>query len=256
MYDDDNDNVHRCKLVILGDTGVGKTSIAVRFVRNTFRKFETTTGGTFLTQKAQVGEDSEAVVKFNIWDTAGQERFRSVAPLYYKGAKAAIVVYDVTDPFSFLSAQSWIEELSERGDPGVVIALAGNKIDLQNSDNNEQQEQQEQQQQQQQEQQQQQQRPTIIFEDAEEYAKEKGIIHLGTSAKTGKNVRRLFVEIARALPLPDPPPSPPDDGSAEGAELLTNRGADVTTTAVHRFASSVAASVCGCCKHYRKPGGG
>jgi len=240
MYDDDN--LHRCKLVILGDTGVGKTSIAVRFVRNTFRTFETTTGGTFLTQKAQVGEDSEAVVKFNIWDTAGQERFRSVAPLYYKGAKAAIVVYDVTDPFSFLSAQSWIEELSERGDPGVVIALAGNKTDLQNNDNNEQQ--------------QQQQQPTIIFEDAEEYAKEKGIIHLGTSAKTGQNVRRLFVEIARELPLPDPPPSPPDDGSTEGAELLTNRGADGTTTAVHRFASSVAASVCGCCKRYRKPDGG
>lgn len=231
-----DDNVHRCKLVILGDTGVGKTSIAVRFVRNAFRTFETTTGGTFLTQKAKLGGDSKAVVKFNIWDTAGQERFRSVAPLYYKGATAAIVVYDVTDPFSFLSAQSWIEELSERGDSGIVVALAGNKTDLQNDPD----------------------QPTMTFEDADDYARENGIIHIGTSAKTGKHVQELFVEIARELPLPDPPPDPPTDDGNQEAVPLTNGSTegDETTTTVQRLASSVAAAVCGCFKRNRILGEG
>ena len=68
--------------------------------------------------------------KFELWDTAGQERYRSLAPMYYRGAAAAIVVYDVTDDETFDGATTWIKELHVRADPSVVIALVGNKADV------------------------------------------------------------------------------------------------------------------------------
>ena len=77
----------------------------------------------FLTQTVAL---DDATVKFEIWDTAGQERYRSLAPMYYRGAAAAIVVYDITKKDSFNGAKSWVKELQRRGDPNVVIALAGN----------------------------------------------------------------------------------------------------------------------------------
>jgi small GTP-binding protein len=81
----------------------------------------------FLTQTVQL---DDAAVKFEIWDTAGQERYRSLAPMYYRGAACAVVVYDITNPDSFAGAKSWVKELQRRGDANVVIALAGNKADL------------------------------------------------------------------------------------------------------------------------------
>lgn len=74
----------------------------------------------FLTQTVSL---DDCTVKFEIWDTAGQERYRSLAPMYYRGAAAAIVVYDITNPDSFIGAKSWVKELQRRGDPNVVIAL-------------------------------------------------------------------------------------------------------------------------------------
>jgi len=126
----------------------------------------------FLTQTVAL---DDATVKFEIWDTAGQERYRSLAPMYYRGAAAAIVVYDITDPDSFAGAKSWVKELQRRGDPNVIIALAGNKADLEA-------------------------RRKITQEDAETYAEQNGILHLNTSAKDGTNVKSLFVEIAKRLP--------------------------------------------------------
>jgi small GTP-binding protein len=79
----------------------------------------------FLTQTIQL---NDAVVKFEIWDTAGQERYHSLAPMYYRGAAAAVVVYDITNRQSFLRAKSWIKELQRQGNPSIVIALAGNKL--------------------------------------------------------------------------------------------------------------------------------
>jgi GTPase SAR1 family protein len=114
-------------------------------------------------------------------DTAGQERYRSLAPMYYRGASAAIVVYDITNPDSFAGAKSWVKELQRRGDPNVVIALAGNKADLES-------------------------RRKVEFEEANAYAVENGILHLETSAKNANNVKSLFVEIARKLPKTPPQP--------------------------------------------------
>jgi small GTP-binding protein len=123
-----NSKVSHFKLVLLGDTAVGKSCIVTRFVRNEFFEFqEPTIGAAFLTQTIAL---DDATVKFEIWDTAGQERYRSLASMYYRGAAAALVVYDITNKDSFDSAKSWVKELQKRGEPNVVIALAGNKVDL------------------------------------------------------------------------------------------------------------------------------
>jgi len=172
-----SNRVHHFKLVLLGDTAVGKSCLVVRFVRDEFFEFqEPTIGAAFLTQTVQL---DESTVKFEIWDTAGQERYRSLAPMYYRGAAAAIVVYDITNPDSFAGAKSWVKELQRRGDPNVVIALAGNKADLDS-------------------------RRKVEFEEANAYAEENGILHLETSAKNANNVKSLFVEIAKKLPKNPP----------------------------------------------------
>mmetsp|Transcript_2306 Transcript_2306/g.3217 ORF Transcript_2306/g.3217 Transcript_2306/m.3217 type:complete len:196 (+) Transcript_2306:100-687(+) len=167
------------KLVLLGDTAVGKSCLVVRFVRDEFFEYqEPTIGAAFLTQTVAL---PEATVKFEIWDTAGQERYRSLAPMYYRGAAAAIVVYDVTNKDSFNGAKSWVKELQRRGDPNVVIALAGNKCDLEP-------------------------RRQVPFEEAHQYAEEHGIIHMETSAKSAHNVHNIFQDIAKKLPKNPPQP--------------------------------------------------
>ena len=162
-----------CKLVLLGDTAVGKSCLVVRFVRDEFFPFqEPTIGAAFLTQTVNV---DNVTIKFEIWDTAGQERYRSLAPMYYRGAGAAIVVYDITNRDSFNGAKSWVKELQRRGDPNVVIALAGNKCDLE--DNRQ-----------------------ISREEAEEYAVENNLLFMETSAKMALNVREIFESIGHKLP--------------------------------------------------------
>ena len=107
----------RVKLVLLGDTSVGKSCLALRFVRGTFdEQSKVTVGGQ--------------TVKFEIWDTAGQERYASLAPLYYRGASAAAVVYDVSEPSSFAKARYWTRELQKHGQEGIVMCLVANKMDL------------------------------------------------------------------------------------------------------------------------------
>ena len=161
------------KLVLLGDSAVGKSCLVVRFVRDEFFEFqEPTIGAAFLTQTVSL---ENATVKFEIWDTAGQERYRSLAPMYYRGAAAAIVVFDITKKDSYNGAKSWVKELQRRGDPNVVIALAGNKADMEA-------------------------KRKVQTEEAQQYAKDSEIIYMETSAKTALNVRNLFIKIAEKLP--------------------------------------------------------
>jgi len=116
------------KLVLLGEAAVGKSSVVMRFVNNEFQaNKEPTIGAAFLTQKCRL---EDRVLRYEIWDTAGQERFHSLAPMYYRNAQAAVVVYDVTKAASLEKAKSWVKELQRQANPNIVIALAGNKIDL------------------------------------------------------------------------------------------------------------------------------
>ncbi|KAG0430229.1 hypothetical protein HPB47_022866 [Ixodes persulcatus] len=116
------------KLVLLGESAVGKSSLVLRFVKGQFHEYqESTIGAAFLTQTVCL---DETTVKFEIWDTAGQERYHSLAPMYYRGAQAAIVVYDITNQDTFGRAKTWVKELQRQASPSIVIALAGNKADL------------------------------------------------------------------------------------------------------------------------------
>lgn len=171
----------QAKLVLLGDMGAGKSSLVLRFVKGQFFDYqESTIGAAFLTQTVAV---NDATVKFEIWDTAGQERYHSLAPMYYRGAAAAIIVYDIQSQSSFARAKSWVRELQRQGNASLVMALAGNKADLAE-------------------------KRQVEAEEAAAYAEENGLFFMETSAKTAANVNDLFYEIARKLPKAAPAPGP------------------------------------------------
>jgi small GTP-binding protein len=152
--------MNNIKIVLLGDSSVGKTSLVERFVHNTFTQFsEATIGAAFKTKVF----DS---IKLDIWDTAGQERYRSLAPMYYRGAKAALVVYDITNKNSFKNAKLWINELRINSKPNCLIILVGNKSDLQNRE--------------------------VKSEDAIKFCNKNDIFFKETSAKDAYNIEQIF----------------------------------------------------------------
>uniref|UniRef100_A0A8C6U2H1 RAB31, member RAS oncogene family n=1 Tax=Neogobius melanostomus TaxID=47308 RepID=A0A8C6U2H1_9GOBI len=120
--------IRELKVCLLGDTGVGKSSIVCRFVQDHFdHNISPTIGASFLTKTVPCGNELH---KFLIWDTAGQERFHSLAPMYYRGSAAAVIVYDITKLDSFQTLKKWVKELKEHGPEDIVVAIAGNKNDL------------------------------------------------------------------------------------------------------------------------------
>lgn len=115
------------KVCIIGDTDVGKTSLSTRFCHNEFPNNSTPTIGASFMQKRLHVDGTE--VSLQIWDTAGQERFRSMAPMYYRGAKGAICCYDLTNSSSLNHLTNWIKDLKAHADLNCVIILVGNKYD-------------------------------------------------------------------------------------------------------------------------------
>ncbi|KAF1814703.1 ras-domain-containing protein [Eremomyces bilateralis CBS 781.70] len=124
-------NSLEAKIVVLGSQGVGKTSLVHRYVKGAFSPPGTasTIGASFLTKRV-VDVDSQAVVRLQIWDTAGQERFRSISKLYYRGANAAVLCYDITSPSSFAEMGRWLLELRENLHPSTIIHVVGTKADV------------------------------------------------------------------------------------------------------------------------------
>ena len=116
------------KVVVVGDSGVGKTGITNRYLKGNFQEdMKTTVGVEFGAKKVVI---KEKCVKIQIWDTAGQERYRSVTTAYYKGAKGALIVYDITNSQSFQNIERWIKEVRDATDKEIKIILIGNKSDL------------------------------------------------------------------------------------------------------------------------------
>ena len=119
------------KVVILGDSGVGKTTIIKRFVEGSFQSKSVMTMGASFLEKEIFIPGTENAVKMQVWDTAGQERFKTLNRIYYRDCAAAIVVYDITKRNSlFTEALHYIKELKDLAPPGTIIGLAGNKSDL------------------------------------------------------------------------------------------------------------------------------
>lgn len=116
------------KVVLIGDSGVGKSNIMSRYLKDEFSiETKTTVGVEFGAKKIEL---SGSNIKAQIWDTAGQERYKSITNAYYKGSRGALLVYDITRRDSFLNVDRWISELRTNGDPDVTIILIGNKSDL------------------------------------------------------------------------------------------------------------------------------
>ena len=161
---------------------VGKSSLVLRFVSNDFQENkEPTIGAAFLTQKCTIGERT---IKYEIWDTAGQERFASLAPMYYRNAQAALVVYDITKPASFIKARHWVKELHEQASKDITIALVGNKHDLVEDDNDGDDSS----------------LRKVSIEEGQKLADEEGLLFFETSAKTAYNVNEVFVGIGSKIP--------------------------------------------------------
>lgn len=169
------------KLVLLGEAAVGKSSLVLRFVSNDFQENkEPTIGAAFLTQKCTIGDRT---IKYEIWDTAGQERFQSLAPMYYRNAQAALVVYDITKPASFIKARHWVKELHEQASKNITIALVGNKYDLAENDNENEES-----------------LRKVSIEEGKNLAEEEGLLFFETSAKSSYNVNDVFVGIGSKIP--------------------------------------------------------
>jgi Ras-related protein Rab-11A len=115
-------------VVLIGDSGVGKSNLLSRFTRNEFNlDSKSTIGVEFATRSIQVDTKT---IKAQIWDTAGQERYRAITSAYYRGAVGALLVYDISKQQTFENVTRWLKELRDHADSNIVIMLVGNKSDL------------------------------------------------------------------------------------------------------------------------------
>lgn len=160
------------KIVVIGDSAVGKSNLLSRFARDEFdQNSKATIGVEFQTQVVQVDGKE---VKAQVWDTAGQERFRAVTSAYYRGAVGALLVYDITRRPTFDSIKRWLDELNTHCDTTVARMLVGNKCDLEDIRD-------------------------VSVEEGKNFAEEEGLFFIETSALDATNVNTAFENVIRAI---------------------------------------------------------
>lgn len=153
------------KIVIVGDSGVGKTNILARFTKDKFFPDSKSTIGVEFATKSMTIEDKE--VKATIWDTAGQDRYRAITSAYYRGANAVLLCYDITAILTFNNVKRWLDEAREHVDPGTLVLLVGNKCDLEEL-------------------------RAVPTEDGENLARQENMLFIETSAKIATNIDVAF----------------------------------------------------------------
>ncbi|XP_074574144.1 ras-related protein Rab11B-like [Curcuma longa] len=167
-YRADDEYDYLFKVVLIGDSGVGKSNLLSRFTRNEFSlESKSTIGVEFATRSIRV---DDKVIKAQIWDTAGQERYRAITSAYYRGAVGALIVYDITRHVTFESLERWLKELRDHTDSNIVIMLVGNKADLRHL-------------------------RAVSTEDAKDFAERERAFFMETSALESVNVEDAFTEV-------------------------------------------------------------
>ncbi|KAF8937824.1 small GTPase [Dissophora ornata] len=164
------------KVVLIGDSGVGKSNLVSRFTRNEFNlESKSTIGVEFTTRSIQVDAKT---IKAQIWDTAGQERYRAITSAYYRGAVGALLVYDIAKHATYENVGRWLKELRDHADTNIVIMLVGNKSDLRHL-------------------------RAVPTDEAKQFATENGLSFIETSALDSSNVelsfQRILTEIYRIV---------------------------------------------------------
>ncbi|XP_037532020.1 RAB11a, member RAS oncogene family, like [Nematolebias whitei] len=160
------------KVVLIGDSGVGKSNLLSRFTRNEFNlESKSTIGVEFATRSIQVDGKT---IKAQIWDTAGQERYRAITSAYYRGAVGALLVYDIAKHLTYENAERWLKELQDHADSNIVIMLVGNKSDLRHL-------------------------RAVPTDEAKSFAEKHELSFLETSALDSSNVELAFQTILTAI---------------------------------------------------------
>ena len=163
---------YKLKVVVVGDSGVGKTNLIKRFITNTFSEnSKATVGVEFISKSYKINNQ---VFKIEMWDTAGQERYKSITAAYYKGAKGALIVYDTTQKTSFENIDKWMVEIKDKASKDMKLMIIGNKTDLKDS-------------------------RQVETNEALQKAKDLEAPLMETSAKDGSNVREAFYDLLKEM---------------------------------------------------------
>ena len=189
MSDETEEN--NFKIVLIGESGVGKTSIISQFVDQIFEDdLQTSTGGSFSSKTLTFNNGK--TIKLEIWDTAGQERYRALTKIFYKNALAAVLVYDITRKQSFEELKNyWIKQIKESAPENIILAIAANKSDLLD-------------------------REQVNEDEARNFAKENNALFYETSAKNSIGVNELFIGIGKKFYGLDPDLKLKDDNNENG----------------------------------------
>ncbi len=192
---------HIFKIIIIGDSGVGKTSILSRYADDSFTESHISTIGVDFRFKTIPIENKYTneieQIKLQIWDTAGQERFKNITSAYYRNADGLVVVYDITDKKSFDNISLWLGEVRKYMENSKPIIIIGNKSDREDKQ--------------------------VTYEELEEFSKKNNFLYLETSARQDKNVELLFMKMAVACLYDKYNNSADKIDNIETVDLISNR---------------------------------